>query len=162
MPCERCGSLSSLELHHIRPMAFGGNDESNAAKVYLCRRCHHHVHSKRNTEWEHLAWSVERTDNFNHGVVHNQRGNVANLYGCCPACGCSIDGEAYERVLDGEESAYPHCNCGSHGYADPRGVEIVHVDIEIVRDGVDVNALRERILEAVGNAGLVRFCQMTR
>lgn len=43
--CINCGATENLELHHVVPLALGGNDiESN--KVYLCVKCHCLIHNK--------------------------------------------------------------------------------------------------------------------
>lgn len=54
--CINCGSPAS-ELHHIIPLALGGNDiDSN--KVWLCNKCHALVHNAnlttRGTDWKYL------------------------------------------------------------------------------------------------------------
>lgn len=54
--CVNCGK-PAIELHHIVPLALGGNDiDSN--KVYLCSECHALVHGhdikRRGTDWHEL------------------------------------------------------------------------------------------------------------
>ena len=54
--CVNCGK-PAIELHHIVPLALGGNDiDSN--KVYLCSECHALVHGynikTRGTNWKEL------------------------------------------------------------------------------------------------------------
>lgn len=45
MKCINCGATENLELHHVVPLALGGNDiESN--KVYLCIKCHNLIHNR--------------------------------------------------------------------------------------------------------------------
>ena len=52
MKCCNCGSISGVELHHIVPLALGGNDiETN--KVPLCTKCHELVH--------HHLWESENS-----------------------------------------------------------------------------------------------------
>ena len=54
--CINCGK-EALELHHVVPLALGGNDiETN--KVWLCSYCHSLIHGmdtkKRGVEWKEL------------------------------------------------------------------------------------------------------------
>ena len=61
--CINCGQEAS-ELHHVVPLALGGNDiDSN--KVWLCSKCHALIHGmdiqKRGIEWHNLqAAGIER------------------------------------------------------------------------------------------------------
>lgn len=42
--CSTCGSKKGLELHHIIPLAKGGNNEYYNL-IYLCHDCHRQLHS---------------------------------------------------------------------------------------------------------------------
>lgn len=61
--CINCGN-EAIELHHVVPLALGGNDiDSN--KVWLCSKCHALIHGmdtvKRGTEWRRLqAAGIEK------------------------------------------------------------------------------------------------------
>lgn len=57
MKCINCGTTKNLELHHVVPLALGGNDiESN--KVFLCSICHAKIHGadvdERGIHWKEL------------------------------------------------------------------------------------------------------------
>ena len=41
--CAACGAKEALELHHIIPLAAGGNDE-NYNLIFLCHSCHWKLH----------------------------------------------------------------------------------------------------------------------
>lgn len=41
--CSACGSKKNLELHHIIPIAKGGNNE-NYNLIFLCQNCHKEIH----------------------------------------------------------------------------------------------------------------------
>ncbi len=49
--CERCGSRTKVELHHILPVSMGGTDTPDN-HLWLCRCCHVKEHS------EHGHWSI--------------------------------------------------------------------------------------------------------
>ena len=38
--CRRCGSVDSLEVHHVVPLAQGGNEFALSNLITLCRDCH--------------------------------------------------------------------------------------------------------------------------
>ena len=67
--CVNCGK-PAIELHHIVPLALGGNDiDSN--KVYLCSECHALVHGhdkiRRGTDWHELQ-AVGITNAHKNGI----------------------------------------------------------------------------------------------
>lgn len=45
--CAFCGSVESLELHHMIPLCMGG-DNSDFNLVYLCKKCHKQVTKYQN------------------------------------------------------------------------------------------------------------------
>ena len=54
--CANCGAPAT-ELHHIVPLALGGND-INSNTIYLCSKCHALIHGMnvkhRGIEWQRL------------------------------------------------------------------------------------------------------------
>lgn len=48
---ERCQKSDDLQLHHIRPLRFGGNNEKQNLMV-LCRKCHMFWHKCFKSFWE--------------------------------------------------------------------------------------------------------------
>ena len=55
MNCINCGSNENIHLHHVVPLALGGNDVSSN-KVPLCGKCHALVHGfkDRGVHWKEL------------------------------------------------------------------------------------------------------------
>lgn len=49
--CERCQKSDDLQLHHIRPLRFGGNNEKQNLMV-LYRKCHMFWHKCFKSFWE--------------------------------------------------------------------------------------------------------------
>ena len=53
--CERCGIAGALEVHHVEPLAAGGDPYALDNLTVLCRRCHIDAHRRQVSEREE-AW----------------------------------------------------------------------------------------------------------
>jgi 5-methylcytosine-specific restriction enzyme A len=48
--CRRCGSVDSLEVHHVVPLAQGGDEFGLSNLITLCRECHAQEGAPTNAE----------------------------------------------------------------------------------------------------------------
>jgi 5-methylcytosine-specific restriction protein A len=60
--CRRCGSVDSLEVHHVVPLAQGGAEFALSNLITLCRECHAQEGAGANTDSRpsHPATSFSR------------------------------------------------------------------------------------------------------
>ena len=58
--CARCGLPGRLEVHHVRPLARGGDNRGRV--VVLCRGCHIHEHHQPDPA--RLAWAKFLQEEF--------------------------------------------------------------------------------------------------
>ena len=60
--CQKCGledlSGKKLEMHHIKPLAFGGEDELENT-ITLCSSCHKYAPNKEEEFKEYLAFEMD-------------------------------------------------------------------------------------------------------
>ena len=61
--CTACGRPGGLEVHHLRPLEEGGDDDM-ANLATRCRDCHLRAHGKRpvlvDKDWERLVAAVAK------------------------------------------------------------------------------------------------------
>jgi len=56
--CEKCGVVKYLELHHIKPVAFGGTNEKENL-LLLCEKCHKQETVLQRWGEHHKGWQEE-------------------------------------------------------------------------------------------------------
>lgn len=83
MNCINCGSNENIHLHHVVPLALGGNDISSN-KVPLCGKCHALVHGfkDRGVHWKELQRAgIEKTkaEGKNYGRPSKKKPNNWNI-----------------------------------------------------------------------------------
>lgn len=96
--CSKCGSDNDLEVHHIRPIKFGGTNDIDNLEV-LCDTCHHRRHRKRKFDYsripddhygQHKGAKSEKASSIYDAIEHHR--NVYIVY-------INAEGEKTERLV---------------------------------------------------------------
>ena len=56
--CQRCGGVGRLEVHHVRPLAAGGDPFDADNLSALCRRCHFSTEPGRHVRNIGRSWQA--------------------------------------------------------------------------------------------------------